>query len=85
MYCNGNSYDIILKAGDDLFQDRIMEQMFEIINKLLNKDVNCKGMKLKTYEVIPIYKNCGFIEFVQNSRPFDSIFNEYCFKGIFRF
>lgn len=69
---DGISRKILLKGNtDDLRQDAIMEQVFEQVNKLLAKDKETKkrGLKFRTYKVVPLGPQAGLIEFVLNSIP----------------
>lgn len=65
---NCNPY-LQFKAEDDLRQDTVMEQVFELINKLLKKDKATRDRELhfRTYKVLPMTDLTGIIEFVGNT------------------
>ncbi|PLW50604.1 hypothetical protein PCANC_06966 [Puccinia coronata f. sp. avenae] len=66
---NGISYKQIFKGGDDVRQDAVMEQVFELVNNFLEGDPECqkRSLNFKTYIVIPLSPNTGLIEFVKNT------------------
>lgn len=49
-------HPFLVKGGEDLRQDQRIEQLFAIMNILLNHDTSCtqRGLQLRTYQVIPI-------------------------------
>ncbi|CAB3408744.1 unnamed protein product [Caenorhabditis bovis] len=53
---NGIWYKIVFKK-DDVRQDVLVEQMFDVMNNVLGKPM------LRTYNVVPIDTECGLIEF----------------------
>ncbi|OQU97453.1 hypothetical protein CLAIMM_03382 isoform 1 [Cladophialophora immunda] len=73
---DGSRHKLLLKGGnDDLRQDAIMEQVFEQVSNLLkdHRATRRRNLGIRTYKVIPLTKNSGVIEFVQNTIPL----NEY--------
>lgn len=69
---DGQQYKMLVKGGnDDLRQDAIMEQVFEQVSVLLQKNriTRQRSLKVRTYKVIPITATCGVIEFVANTIP----------------
>lgn len=72
---NGAFYTQLFKGGDDVRQDAIMEQVFELVNEVLTRDPECQKRRLrfKTYNVIPLSPDTGVIEFVRNTLPLMSI------------
>ncbi|KAJ9613591.1 Serine/threonine-protein kinase tel1 [Cladophialophora chaetospira] len=76
MASDGSRHKLLLKGGnDDLRQDAIMEQVFEQVSNLLkeHRTTRQRNLGIRTYKVIPLTKNSGIIEFVQNTIPL----NEY--------
>ncbi|MBW0465571.1 hypothetical protein O181_005286 [Austropuccinia psidii MF-1] len=72
-YCRGSDgkrYTQLFKGGDDIRQDAIMEQVFQLVNEVLRRDPDCQKRRLnfKTYNVIPLSSDSGVIEFVENTR-----------------
>ena len=69
---DGSRHKLLLKGGnDDLRQDAIMEQVFEQVSNLLkdHRATRQRNLGIRTYKVIPLTKNSGVIEFVQNTIP----------------
>ncbi|KAI7941246.1 hypothetical protein MJO29_013320 [Puccinia striiformis f. sp. tritici] len=66
---NGVHYRQLFKGGDDARQDAVMEQVFELVNNVLERDPECqkRRLKFKTYIVIPLSPDTGLIEFVKNT------------------
>ena len=62
---DGNTYTQIVKAGDDMRQDEVVEQAFTVLNYLLRRDHKCRDRKLilRTYNIAPLSSNVGVIEF----------------------
>ena len=62
---DGNTYTQIVKAGDDMRQDEVVEQAFSVLNYLLRRDHKCRDRKLilRTYNIAPLSSNVGVIEF----------------------
>ncbi|BGP41354.1 Serine/threonine-protein kinase tel1 [Rhodotorula kratochvilovae] len=67
----GQRYKQLLKGDDDIRQDAVMEQAFELVNTLLARDEGGRRRKLKirTYKVVPLQNSNGLIEFVANTAP----------------
>ncbi|KAI5807112.1 hypothetical protein EDC01DRAFT_638230 [Geopyxis carbonaria] len=69
---NGQIFKSLVKGGnDDLRQDAIMEQVFEQVSFLLQKNriTRQRNLKVRTYKVIPLTTTSGIIEFVPNTVP----------------
>ncbi|KAI9671348.1 MAG: Serine/threonine-protein kinase tel1 [Alyxoria varia] len=69
---NGAHFRQLFKSGDDdLRQDAIMEQVFEEVRSLLqrNRATRQRGLRIRTYKVIPLTASAGAIEFVPNTEP----------------
>lgn len=52
-------------------QDAVMEQVFDLVNKVLNSDRETKrrDLKVRRYKVIPLAAQAGLLEFVNNTTP----------------
>lgn len=77
---NGEEIKILFKHGsDDLRQDAIMEQVFEKVNQIFNKnrETSSRKLRVRTYKIIPIGSNSGLIEFVPNSTALIDIVKPY--------
>ncbi|EEB05355.1 ATR checkpoint kinase Rad3 [Schizosaccharomyces japonicus yFS275] len=72
---NGKMYHFLCKPKDDLRKDARLMELNNVINKILRKDQAASRRKLniRTYVVIPLNEECGFIEWVNNTRPFRDI------------
>lgn len=59
------------EGGDDLRQDAVMEQVFELVNIMLAQDRESKRRELsiRTYKVIPLPHQTGLLQFVHNTVP----------------
>ena len=59
------------EGADDIRQDAVMEQVFQLVNVILNKDRETKRRNLcvRSYKVIPLASQAGILEFVQNTTP----------------
>ncbi|XP_065679642.1 DNA-dependent protein kinase catalytic subunit isoform X1 [Hydra vulgaris] len=72
-------YYFLVKEGEDLRQDQRVQQVFVLMNKILQNDSVCcnRLLKLKTYQVVPITSRLGMIEWVSNTIPyFDFLYND---------
>jgi ataxia telangiectasia mutated family protein len=52
-------------------QDAVMEQVFDVVNRILQRDLETKKRKLRVrdYKVIPLSTQAGLLEFVSNTSP----------------
>ncbi|KAG8989610.1 Serine/threonine-protein kinase tel1 [Tulasnella sp. JGI-2019a] len=59
------------QGDDDMRQDAVMEQVFELVNTLLTKDQQTRKRELRvnTYKVLPLAPQAGIIEFVPFTMP----------------
>lgn len=57
------------EGDDDLRQDAVMEQVFQLVNILLAQDRKSKqrNLSLRTYKVVPLAEKTGILQFVNNS------------------
>ncbi|KDQ11887.1 hypothetical protein BOTBODRAFT_162335 [Botryobasidium botryosum FD-172 SS1] len=74
--CNGTDgrkYKQLFKGegNDDLRQDAVMEQVFDLVNFVLKRDRETKrrALSIRDYKVIPLAAQAGMMEFVQNTTP----------------
>jgi DNA-dependent protein kinase catalytic subunit len=72
-------YMFLVKGGEDLRLDQRIEQLFGVMNRILQEDPACcqRGLSLTTYNVIPMTPRVGIIEWVQNTKPL----KEFLFEG----
>jgi len=66
---SGQSERVLLKPSDDLRQDAVMEQVFDLVNELFLRNFDCKqrDLKLRGYNVVPLTPNVGLVQFVPNT------------------
>lgn len=67
---DGSRHKVLMKgSNDDLRQDAIMEQVFQQVNSILQreKQMRKRNLIINTYTVIPLGPRAGIIEFVTNS------------------
>jgi serine-protein kinase ATM len=55
-------------------QDAVMEQVFEVVNRILDQDLETKkrNLRVRGYKVIPLAPRAGLLEFVRNTTPLQS-------------
>uniref|UniRef100_A0A0B7AR12 Phosphatidylinositol 3-kinase catalytic subunit type 3 n=1 Tax=Arion vulgaris TaxID=1028688 RepID=A0A0B7AR12_9EUPU len=61
---NGKEYKAIFKYGDDLRQDQLMLQMFQLMDKLLRHEN--LDLQMTPYKVLATGKNHGFVQYVES-------------------
>jgi serine-protein kinase ATM len=68
---DGINYTQLIKGKDDLRQDAVMEQVFQMVNTLLQQNPNTRKRRLaiKTYKVVPLSPNAGLLEWVDHTLP----------------
>ncbi|THG99793.1 hypothetical protein EW026_g2610 [Hermanssonia centrifuga] len=59
------------EGDDDLRQDAVMEQVFELVNTVLRRDRDTlkRELRIRCYKVIPLASQAGVLEFVTNTTP----------------
>jgi ataxia telangiectasia mutated family protein len=52
----GRQLPQLLKGKDDLRQDAVMQQLFTVVNRLLDKDelTSHRSLNIRTYKVVPL-------------------------------
>ncbi|KAJ3839321.1 hypothetical protein F5878DRAFT_130270 [Lentinula raphanica] len=73
---DGRKYKQLFKGNqkDDLRQDAVMEQVFDLVNVVLNRDAETKrrNLHIRGYKVIPLASQAGILEFVGNTTTLKS-------------
>ncbi|XP_023036036.1 serine/threonine-protein kinase ATM [Drosophila willistoni] len=61
----------LIKGKDDLRQDAVMQQVFGIVNELLQQDSEFieRNLHVRTYKVTPLSMRSGILEWCSNSIP----------------
>lgn len=59
------------EGNDDLRQDAVMEQVFDLVNIILRNDreTTRRNLRIRGYKVIPLAAQAGVLEFVGNTLP----------------
>ncbi|OLL25989.1 Serine/threonine-protein kinase TEL1 [Neolecta irregularis DAH-3] len=67
----------IVKNGDDLRQDSVMEQVFDEVNIVLQRrrETRYRSLTIKTYVVVPLYPRGGLIQWVDNTTALKEYLN----------
>lgn len=75
---DGKEYPQMVKGRDDLRGDAVMEQMFTIMNSLLEKDSEAskRNLHIRTYRIIPLSPFSGIMQFVSNTKQFKELLVE---------
>lgn len=65
------AYQFKGEGNDDLRQDAVMEQVFDLVNSILRRDQETRrrDLKVREYKVIPLSPRAGLLEFVGNTFP----------------
>ena len=65
LHCSDEKeYTFLVKGGKDLRLDQRIEQLFGVMNQILDTDPRCCGQRLflTTYGVIPMTQEIGIVE-----------------------
>lgn len=68
----------LLKSGDDTRQDAVMEQVFEVVNKLLvaQESTRKRQLSIRTYKVVPLTPLIGVLQWVDNTIQFGAYLSD---------
>ncbi|CAG9854398.1 unnamed protein product [Phyllotreta striolata] len=66
---NGLFYSQLIKGHDDLRQDAVMQQVFNIMNNLLSYNKSTKHLRIRTYKIVPLSMRSGILKWADNSMP----------------
>lgn len=75
---DGKNYKQLVKGGDDMRQDAVMEQVFESVNCTLRRDPETykRRLGIRTYKIIPTTPQTGVLEWVEDTVPFGSLLTD---------
>lgn len=75
---DGVWYRQLVKGGDDMRQDAVMEQVFEHVNQTLNcvEETRKRKLRIRTYKIVPTTPQSGVIQWVENTVAFGSILTD---------
>ncbi|XP_012149187.1 serine/threonine-protein kinase tefu isoform X2 [Megachile rotundata] len=65
----------LVKGRDDLRQDAVMQQVFNVMNTLLRacKETKRRKLTIRTYKVVPLTQRSGVLEWCDNTMPIISV------------
>ncbi|CEO94531.1 unnamed protein product (mitochondrion) [Plasmodiophora brassicae] len=66
---DGTTHQELVKPNDDLRQDAVMEQVFQLVNNLLRADraANQRDLQMRTYNVVPLTPCVGLVQFISGT------------------
>ncbi|CAH0476370.1 unnamed protein product [Peronospora belbahrii] len=70
LHCSDEKdYTFLVKGGEDLRLDQRIEQLFGVMNQILDTDPRCHNQRLslRTYGVIPMTQEIGIVEWVSGT------------------
>ncbi|OQR98763.1 DNA-dependent protein kinase catalytic subunit [Thraustotheca clavata] len=73
---NGQTYLFLVKGGEDLRLDQRIEQLFGVVNTILQGHPGCqrrRELSIRTYKVIPMTATIGLVEWLDNTKTLKSI------------
>ncbi|KAJ2863464.1 hypothetical protein GGH94_003589 [Coemansia aciculifera] len=85
---DGKRYKQLVKGKDDLRQDAIIQQLFHVINRFMRSagarsagsatlaSSATSSLRMRTYQVVPLTKRCGVLQWVDNTMPFGAWFQD---------
>lgn len=75
---DGKTYSFIMKYGEDVRQDQRIQQVLQLMSKKFSLDKRCKenGLKIETYQVIPINSYCGMLQMVNDALTINDFMEE---------
>ncbi|XP_038077010.1 serine-protein kinase ATM-like [Patiria miniata] len=61
----------LVKGKDDLRQDAVMQQVFSLVNKLLqrNQETRKRRLQIRTYKIVPLSQRSGLLEWCEGTMP----------------
>ncbi|XP_072936623.1 serine-protein kinase ATM [Epargyreus clarus] len=71
---DGKKKILLIKGQDDMRQDAMMQQVFSIVNILLEKNpvTNRNKLYIRTYKVVPMSRQSGVLEWCEGTMPLGS-------------
>jgi hypothetical protein len=59
----------LLKAGDDLRQDALIEQVFTTANLLFHRRDTTRPLRVRTFTIVPLAPTAGILQWVEHTTP----------------
>ena len=69
---DGKEKKHLVKGRDDLRQDAVMQQVFQMVNDLLVKSSKHKELTIRVYKVVPLTQQSGLVEWCIGTIPIGS-------------
>ncbi|XP_028138214.2 serine-protein kinase ATM-like [Diabrotica virgifera virgifera] len=66
---DGKYHSQLVKGKDDLRQDAVMQQVFNIMNNLLSYNKTTKHLRIRTYKIVPLSMRSGILKWADDSMP----------------
>ena len=75
---SGRTHHQLVKGNDDLRQDAILEQVFDVVNKMLASHVTTRkrSLSIRSYKVIPLSNRSGVLQWLDETSPIGEWLNE---------
>ena len=72
---DGHIYKQLVKGGDDMRQDAVMEQVFQVVNHTLSRDNETmkRKLRIRTYKIVPTTPQTGVLQWVEDTIAFGGI------------
>uniref|UniRef100_A0A6P7GUN9 Serine/threonine-protein kinase ATM n=1 Tax=Diabrotica virgifera virgifera TaxID=50390 RepID=A0A6P7GUN9_DIAVI len=64
---DGKYHSQLVKCKDDLRQDAVMQQVFNIMNNLLSYNKTTKHLRIRTYKIVPLSMRSGILKWADDS------------------
>ncbi|KPA74843.1 phosphatidylinositol 3-kinase-like protein [Leptomonas pyrrhocoris] len=68
----------LLKAGDDLRQDALIEHVFATANALFHRRAATRPLRVRTFAVVPLAPTAGVLQWVENTVPLGEYVTGHC-------
>ncbi|EGB06132.1 hypothetical protein AURANDRAFT_29654 [Aureococcus anophagefferens] len=81
---DGRRHKQLVKGRDDVRQDAVMEQVFEAVNALLDRDgarLVAGRARIRTYAIVPLSPQAGVLEWVDHTIPFGAYLTDRSGSG----
>ncbi|KAG5487915.1 hypothetical protein LSCM1_08230 [Leishmania martiniquensis] len=59
----------LLKAGDDMRQDALIEQVFATANRLFRRRSATRPLRIRTFAIVPLAPTAGILQWVEHTTP----------------
>ncbi|KAK9829312.1 hypothetical protein WJX72_005143 [[Myrmecia] bisecta] len=72
------TYEWIVKGGEELRIDQRVEQLFDVMNGLMQRHPGAAAhsLQVRTYDVVPVTPSLGLVAFVPGTKPLKAVVTE---------